>query len=399
MTSTTTTTPRPMRTLGPGSVPAAAGPAPHAPHRPDAPPEVWGRIPARNLDFTGRADLLERLPDRLHSTTAAVVPVAVHGLGGIGKTQLATEYIYRHLEDYDLIWWIDAAHTSRIHTGLADLARTLGAPQARETDLAVSAVEVLRTGRPFRRWLLVFDGADDPATVLPHLPPHRGRACPDHLPLRRLGWHRAAAAAVHPGGEHRAAGPQGPRDHRRGRRRPRREARRPATGLTSALRDTKSRKERRHKRTNYDEDAETYGIQDDRCRLTTTLLLLFSGCGGGFPVTEDAELGRRLERVIAERRTVPLVEITGAGWDRVFLFPGEHTRRYVEKRVGEPLDMYEIDGGEHGGIVVFKRGAEVVRAVRFQQFPFAADGAEYGPTVVIGPPPQWIGGFVELTEN
>ncbi|UJW32498.1 hypothetical protein L3Q67_01535 [Saccharothrix sp. AJ9571] len=134
--------------------------------------------------------------------------------------------------------------------------------------------------------------------------------------------------------------------------------------------------------------------------LPTAVLLLLSGCGwGGFPVTEDAELARRLEQVIAERRTVPLVEITGAGWDRVFIFPGEQTRRYVEKRVGEPLDMYEIDGGEHGGIVVFKRGIEVVRAVRFKSFPFAADGAEYGPTVVVGPPPCGIGGFLELTER
>ncbi|MFI6030757.1 FxSxx-COOH system tetratricopeptide repeat protein [Amycolatopsis magusensis] len=159
-----------MRALSPGSEPEAAAPAPHAPHRPDAPPAVWGRIPARNLNFTGRADLLELLPDRLHNSTTAVVPVAVHGLGGIGKTQLATEYLYRHLRNYDLIWWIDAACTTRIHTGLADLARALGMPQACETDLAVSAVEALRLGCLGRRWLLIFDGADDPATVAPHLP-------------------------------------------------------------------------------------------------------------------------------------------------------------------------------------------------------------------------------------
>ncbi|MFI6030760.1 hypothetical protein [Amycolatopsis magusensis] len=135
--------------------------------------------------------------------------------------------------------------------------------------------------------------------------------------------------------------------------------------------------------------------------MATTLLLLFSGCGldGGFPVTEDAELARRLEQVIAERRTVPLAEITGADWDRIYLFPGENTRRHIEGRVGERLDLHEIAGSEHGGLVVFKRGTEVVRAVRFQHFPFAADDAEYGPTVVVGPPPRGIGGFLELTER
>jgi hypothetical protein len=50
-------------------------------------------LPARNPNFTGRTDLLDQLHQRLHpGRAAAVVQVqaqALHGLGGVGKTQLA----------------------------------------------------------------------------------------------------------------------------------------------------------------------------------------------------------------------------------------------------------------------------------------------------------------------
>jgi tetratricopeptide (TPR) repeat protein len=140
--------------------------------QPDEPPPIWGNIPPRNPNFTGRDDLLEQLAKRLTAGgTTAVLPSALHGMGGIGKTQMATEYIYRHQADYDLIWWIEAARPTQIRAALTELARTLGLPGATEANTAVPAVrEALRTGRPFRRWLLVFDAADSPEAVRPFFP-------------------------------------------------------------------------------------------------------------------------------------------------------------------------------------------------------------------------------------
>ncbi|HJP78261.1 MAG TPA: FxSxx-COOH system tetratricopeptide repeat protein [Pseudonocardiaceae bacterium] len=138
---------------------------------PDDPPPIWGNVPPRNPNFTGRDELLEQLGKRLSGGTTAVLPSALHGLGGIGKTQMAAEYIYRHLQDYDLVWWIDAAHTTQIRAGLTELARALGLQGATEANLAVPAViEALRTGRFYRRWLLVFDAAESPDAVLPFFP-------------------------------------------------------------------------------------------------------------------------------------------------------------------------------------------------------------------------------------
>jgi tetratricopeptide (TPR) repeat protein len=138
----------------------------------DGVPSVWGNVPARNPNFTGRAELLDQLGERLTAGgTAAVLPAALHGMGGIGKTQMAIEYIYRHLGDYDIVWWIQAAQQAQIRAGLTELAKRLDLPGSTEAHTAVSAVrEALRIGQPYRNWLLVFDSAESPETVLPFFP-------------------------------------------------------------------------------------------------------------------------------------------------------------------------------------------------------------------------------------
>jgi tetratricopeptide (TPR) repeat protein len=140
--------------------------------RPEDPPPVWGNVPPRNPNFTGREELLDQLSKRLTAGgTTAVLPAALHGMGGIGKTQIATEYIYRHLSDYDVIWWLEAARQTQIRAGLTELARQLGVGGTGDANSAVRAVrEALRTGRPYRRWLLVFDAADSPDEVRSFFP-------------------------------------------------------------------------------------------------------------------------------------------------------------------------------------------------------------------------------------
>jgi tetratricopeptide (TPR) repeat protein len=135
-------------------------------------PLIWGNVPPRNPNFTGREDLIDQLSRRLTAgSTTAVLPAALHGMGGIGKTQIAAEYIHRHLEEYDLVWWIQATQVVQIRAGLTELARQLGLPGGEEANTAVPAVrEALRLGRPHSRWLLVFDAAESPEQVRPFFP-------------------------------------------------------------------------------------------------------------------------------------------------------------------------------------------------------------------------------------
>lgn len=141
-------------------------------------PEVWGKVPPRNKNFTGRDDLLERLWTGISTDVTAVVPHALHGLGGVGKTQLAIEFAYRYGPEYDIVWWISADQIELVRPALAGLAPHLGLPPATATGIeeaAQAVLDALRLGRPSDRWLLIFDNADEPedlSGLLPQGPGH-----------------------------------------------------------------------------------------------------------------------------------------------------------------------------------------------------------------------------------
>jgi hypothetical protein len=134
-------------------------------------PPVW-RVPTRNAVFTGRNEEVERLHDQLiGASTAVVLPVALYGLGGVGKTQLAQEYAHRFMAEYDLVWWIPAEQPDLIAPYLADLAQHIGIrPGESTTETADLVREALRRGRPFDRWLLIFDNADEPRDITDFFP-------------------------------------------------------------------------------------------------------------------------------------------------------------------------------------------------------------------------------------
>lgn len=135
-------------------------------------PEIWDGVPPRNPDFTGRQELLELLHRQLAGRVTALLPHTLHGLGGVGKTQLAVEYAYRYESDYDLVWWVPAEQQLLLRQSLTALARKLDVLRPGEVDVseAVAAVyDALRTGRKYRRWLLVFDNANRPEDLAPFL--------------------------------------------------------------------------------------------------------------------------------------------------------------------------------------------------------------------------------------
>ncbi|HEX6525992.1 MAG TPA: FxSxx-COOH system tetratricopeptide repeat protein [Streptosporangiaceae bacterium] len=142
-------------------------------------PVIWGNVPQRNKNFTGRADILARLRDRTASRVTAVLPGeplphALQGLGGVGKTAVAIEYAHRYRSDYDLVWWIPSDQPALVRASLAGLAARLGLEASGIEASAAAALDALRRGDPYSSWLLVFDNADQPEDILDLIPTGTG---------------------------------------------------------------------------------------------------------------------------------------------------------------------------------------------------------------------------------
>jgi len=162
-----------------GIVPLAAeAPAPAiAIERPAAAAsEARSNLPRRNVHFIGRTRLLEQIHRTLSPHNAAAKPVALLGLGGVGKSSLAIEYAHLYAAAYDGIWWITADNHPALIDGLAQLAAELGGGhrgiEKRHEELARAALA--RIAGSAKPWLLVYDNVesrDDIESLMP-----RGRA-------------------------------------------------------------------------------------------------------------------------------------------------------------------------------------------------------------------------------
>ncbi len=139
---------------------------------------IWSNeIPQRNLHFTGRVAELEALRENLtRDDRAHPAAQLISGMGGVGKTELATEYIHLHRHKYEIIWWIRAEQTDRVRDALVKLGQRLevrpaGTEGGRDRTIA-AVLDALASGnRP--NWLLVYDNAAQPLELQRYLP-----ACP-----------------------------------------------------------------------------------------------------------------------------------------------------------------------------------------------------------------------------
>lgn len=145
---------------------------------------------ARNPHFFGRQNILQQIDEVLLPT--AEVPAqesygasrvyAIHGLGGVGKTEVAREYAFSRQEEFDAIFWVEADQTTQLSEGFSMIAAQLGFADSADQDRVVSrniTLEWLANPRISpgsrdsslsrgqdayeneARWLLIFNNADD----------------------------------------------------------------------------------------------------------------------------------------------------------------------------------------------------------------------------------------------
>jgi hypothetical protein len=129
-----------------------------------------GQLPA---EIRGRDQLLAELRKRLRKPPGDAVILA--GLGGVGKSTVAAAFSQCIKQDrrgrwHPYVWWVSAVDRASLTGALVTVARQLGAAQADVEAIGADAADapdrlwaLLQRAR--RRWLIVFDNADDPSVL------------------------------------------------------------------------------------------------------------------------------------------------------------------------------------------------------------------------------------------
>ncbi|KAF5616441.1 hypothetical protein F25303_13523 [Fusarium sp. NRRL 25303] len=115
--------------------------------------------------FIGRADVLMNLQSLLFENNNR--KVALVGLGGIGKTQIALQLAYQVKEkkqDYS-VFWVPALSRASFEQACTQIMDACGIPTTDNSDAIETVCQHLSSKRA-GKWLLVVDNADDMQTVM-----------------------------------------------------------------------------------------------------------------------------------------------------------------------------------------------------------------------------------------
>jgi tetratricopeptide (TPR) repeat protein len=115
--------------------------------------------------FTGREDELDHI-GRAFGTSYGSVPTrcAIHGMPGMGKTQLALQYAMRsyHQQQYSIICWISGATVEKLNQGLTKALTLVGHPDRDHPEQSTRLTSARRwleecDADGCHKWLLIVD--------------------------------------------------------------------------------------------------------------------------------------------------------------------------------------------------------------------------------------------------
>ncbi|KAH9433926.1 hypothetical protein MCOR02_005961 [Pyricularia oryzae] len=118
-----------------------------------------------NLRFFGRESQMGILKETLgpEKTRQEMRAISIHGIGGVGKTQLALQYANTSLGIYDLIVWVPAESQIKLVQALSAFTTKLGLAEEHDQMDNSQVVQRLKDwlNTCGKNFLLVFDNVDD----------------------------------------------------------------------------------------------------------------------------------------------------------------------------------------------------------------------------------------------
>ncbi|KAI2767182.1 hypothetical protein DTO012A8_7599 [Penicillium roqueforti] len=136
--------------------------------RPETPPSPLSTIPfPRDPNFVSRDILLHRIHEK---SSLPGSRIALVGLGGVGKSQLAIEYGYRVRFESPATWvfWVHASNEARFEQGFRDIANQVKVLGCQDPKVNIFGLVENWLGDDKRgKWLLILDNVDDNQLLCP----------------------------------------------------------------------------------------------------------------------------------------------------------------------------------------------------------------------------------------
>ncbi len=113
-------------------------------------------LPVKNRFFCGRDTLLKTIWKNYQNGAHVQ---GLFGMGGIGKTQIALQYAYEHMDEYNVVWWINAENSLTIQNSISKFLILQGIfPEGK--NMEISRKIFLDYFDSHDEWFLIYDNVE-----------------------------------------------------------------------------------------------------------------------------------------------------------------------------------------------------------------------------------------------